>query len=137
TITCPITDADSPNEERILDTAASLGIHHYWWGTFRYDRTMPVMAQLEALKPRVAKLAALNAKYGMKAMYHTYSGAGTVGAAFWRAVGLLGKADREGPAVRADASLRGAAAAGRPIPGGCARSRSASAKWTCRASPRC
>jgi sugar phosphate isomerase/epimerase len=83
TITCPITDADSPNAERILDTASSLGITHYWWGTFRYEQGKPVMDQLEALKPRVAKLAALNAKYKMKAMYHTYSGAGTVGAAIW------------------------------------------------------
>jgi len=41
------------------------------------------MPQLEALKPRVAKLAALNAKYKMTAMYHTYSGSGTVGAAIW------------------------------------------------------
>ena len=83
TITCPITDADSPNAERILETASSLGITHYWWGTFRYEQGKPVMDQLEALKPRVAKLAALNAKYKMKAMYHTYSGAGTVGAAVW------------------------------------------------------
>lgn len=89
TITCPITDADSPNAERILDTAASLGIHHYWWGTFRYDQSKPVMPQLEALKPRVAKLAALNAKYGMKAMYHTYSGAQMVGAAVWDLMHVL------------------------------------------------
>jgi sugar phosphate isomerase/epimerase len=93
TITCPITDADSPNAERILDTAASLGIHHYWWGTFRYDQAMPVTPQLEALKPRVAKLAALNAKYGMKAMYHTYSGARTVGAAVWDLLYVLREFD--------------------------------------------
>ena len=83
TITCPITDADSPNAERILQTASSLGITHYWWGTFRYEPGKPVMEQLEALKPRVAKLAALNSRYNMKAMYHTYSGASTVGAAIW------------------------------------------------------
>ncbi len=83
TITCPITDADSPNAEKILQTASSLGITHYWWGTFRYEAGKPVMPQLEALKPRVAKLAALNARYKMTAMYHTYSGAGTVGAAIW------------------------------------------------------
>jgi sugar phosphate isomerase/epimerase len=83
TITCPITDADSPNAERILQTASSLGITHYWWGTFRYDPSKPVMEQLEALKPRVAKLAALNSRYKMKAMYHTYSGAASVGAAIW------------------------------------------------------
>ena len=83
TITCPITDADSPNAEAILQTASSLGITHYWWGTFRYEPGKPLVAQLDALKPRVEKLAALNAKYKMKAMYHTYSGAGTVGAAIW------------------------------------------------------
>ncbi len=82
-ITCPITDADSPNAEKILDAASKLGIHHYWWGTFRYDQTKPIQPQLDALKPRVAKLARLNAKYGMKAMYHTYSGPGTVGSAVW------------------------------------------------------
>src|SRR5579871_16214 len=83
TITCPITDADSPNAERILQTASSLGIQHYWWGTFRYEQGKPEMEQLDALKPRVAKLAALNAKYKMTAMYHTYSGSGTIGSAIW------------------------------------------------------
>src|SRR5215469_6453810 len=82
-ITCPISDADSPNAEKILQTASSLGITHYWWGTFRYQPDKPIMEQLEALKPRVAKLAALNAKYKMTAMYHTYSGAASVGAAIW------------------------------------------------------
>lgn len=82
-ITCPITDADSPNAEKILQTASSLGITHYWWGTFRYQPDKPIMEQLDALKPRVAKLAELNAKYKMTAMYHTYSGAASVGAAIW------------------------------------------------------
>ena len=79
TITTNIADADSPNAEAILDAASSLGIKHYWWGTWRYDLTKPIRPQIEALKPRVAKLAKLNEKYGMKAMYHNYSGAGTVG----------------------------------------------------------
>ena len=88
-ITCPITDADSPNAEKILDAASKLGIHHYWWGTFRYDQAKPVMPQLDALKPRVEKLAKLNAKYGMKAMYHNYSGPGMVGNAIWDLLGIL------------------------------------------------
>jgi sugar phosphate isomerase/epimerase len=82
-ITCPITDADSPNAEQILQTASSLGITHYWWGTFRYEPGQPVMKQLDALKPRVEKLAALNEKYNMKALYHTYSMPGTVGCNVW------------------------------------------------------
>jgi sugar phosphate isomerase/epimerase len=83
TITTNITDADSPNVEAILKAASSLGITHYWWGTFRYEPGKPVMQQLDALKPRVAKLAALNKKYNMKAMYHTYSGDVMVGSALW------------------------------------------------------
>ena len=89
TMTCPITDADSPNAEQMLATASSLGLTHYWWGTFRYEQGKPIQAQLEALKPRVEKLAALNAKYKMKAMYHTYSGNGTVGAAIWDFLSVL------------------------------------------------
>ena len=82
-ITCPITDADSPNAEQIIAAASSIGIQHYWWGTFRYEPGTPVMKQLDALKPRVAKLAALNEKYKVKALYHTYSMPATVGCNVW------------------------------------------------------
>lgn len=87
-ITPPIADADSPFADDILATAASLGITHYWWGTYRYERGMPIAAQLEALKPRVAKLAALNARHGMTAMYHTYAG-NAVGTPIWDLLSIL------------------------------------------------
>jgi sugar phosphate isomerase/epimerase len=102
TITCPITDAESPHAEKILQVASSLGITHYWWGTFRYRQDKPIMDQLEALKPRVAKLAALNAKYKMKAMYHTYSGSGTVGAAIWDFLHVLRNFDPDQVAFHYD-----------------------------------
>jgi sugar phosphate isomerase/epimerase len=82
-ITCPITDADSPHAEEILDTASSLDIHNYWWGILHYAPGQPVMAQLDALKPRVAKLEKLNAKYGMKALYHLYAGSAEIGGPVW------------------------------------------------------
>ena len=82
-ITCPITDADSPHAEDILQTASELDIHDYWWGTFHYATGKPIMAQLDALKPRVAKLAALNAKYDMTAMYHLYAGSTEIGGPVW------------------------------------------------------
>jgi sugar phosphate isomerase/epimerase len=81
-ITTNIADAQSAYAEEALRTASELGIQYYWWGTFRYEAGKPVMQQLDALKPRVAKLAALNAKYNMTAMYHTYSG-NAVGAPIW------------------------------------------------------
>jgi len=88
-ITCPIADADSPNAEAILQTASALGITHYWWGNFRYVQGKPIAQQLEELKPRVAKLAALNAEYRMTAMYHTNEGSNSVGAAIWDLLSVL------------------------------------------------
>jgi len=82
-ITCPITDADSPHAEEMLQAASELDIRNYWWGTFHYATGIPIMKQLDALKPRVAKLAALNAKYGMTAMYHLYAGSTEVGGPMW------------------------------------------------------
>ena len=35
------------------------------------------------MRPRIAKLAALNARYKVGAMWHTHSGVGLVGASFW------------------------------------------------------
>lgn len=87
-ITPPIADADSPFAEDILATASSLGIRHYWWGTYRYQNGAPIQAQLDALKPRIAKLAALTAKHQMTAMYHTYAG-NAVGTPVWDLLSIL------------------------------------------------
>ncbi len=88
-ITTNIADVDSPNAEAIIATASSLGITHFWWGTYRYEAGKPIMPQLEALKPRVAKLAAMAAKYKMTASYHTYSMPNTVGSAMWDLLSIL------------------------------------------------
>ena len=83
TMRCPITDADTPYTEQMLQTASSLGLTHYWGGTFRYDLNQPIMGQLDAIKVRIGKLIPLLEKYKMTAMYHTYSGSSSVGAAIW------------------------------------------------------
>ena len=84
-----ITDATDPFAEDVLDAAAQAGIHHYWWGTYRYDETKPYWPQLDALKPKVEALVKLNQKYGMKAMAHPRDGAGSVSAAFYDLYYLL------------------------------------------------
>jgi sugar phosphate isomerase/epimerase len=88
-IACPINDADTPHAEAILDTAASLGIRHYWGGNWQYDQSRPPMAQLDALKPRVERLVALNRKYDANFMSHTRTGPATVGNAIWDALYLM------------------------------------------------
>jgi sugar phosphate isomerase/epimerase len=91
-ITPSIADVETPYAEQILRTASGLGIRHYWWGTFRYVTGKPIMQQLDELKPRVAKLAALNKKYGMTAMYHTYAG-NAVGTPIWDFLSVLKEFD--------------------------------------------
>ncbi len=83
TMRCTITDADTPNAEQMLQAASSLGMTHYWGGTFRYDLNKPIQDQLDSIKVRIGKLVPLLEKYKMTAMYHTYSGSSSVGAAIW------------------------------------------------------
>ena len=82
-VTTAIADRETPFTEDILKAASQLGIRNYRFGAYKWDATKPYDAQLESMKPRLAKLAALNARYGMCAMYHTHSGAGVVGASIW------------------------------------------------------
>ncbi len=82
-ITSGIVDAATPGAETVLRVLADLGIRYYRWDGFRYDEEQPILAQIEALRPRVAALARLNARYKVCAMYHTHSGLGRVGASIW------------------------------------------------------
>ena len=82
-VTTDIADAETPYTEDILKTMAGLGIRNYRFGAFKWSRDQSYPAQLDAMKPRLAKLAALNARYQTCAMYHTHSGAGLVGASIW------------------------------------------------------
>ena len=82
-VTTDILDAASPYAEDIVATAAGLGIRHYRFGGFKYTADRPYAAQLDALRPRLAGLAALNARHDSCAMYHTHSGVGLVGASIW------------------------------------------------------
>jgi sugar phosphate isomerase/epimerase len=82
-VTSGIVDTDTPHAESVIRTLAELGIRYYRWGGLLYEPDRPIPAQLDALKPRIAKLAALNEKYKVCAMYHTHSGLGQVGASIW------------------------------------------------------
>lgn len=101
-ITTDIVDDTSPHAEAVLQTASELGIRHYRWGGLKYDNQSSLPSQLDAMKPRVAKLAALNKRYGVCAMYHTHSGVGVVGAPIWDLHILLSDFDPNSVAVNYD-----------------------------------
>ncbi len=101
-ITTDIADTTTPFTEDILRTMAELDIHYYRWGGFRYDNKTAIIAQLDALKPGVVKVATLNARYKACAMYHTHSGVNLVGASFWDLYHLLDGVDPNACAVNFD-----------------------------------
>lgn len=82
-LTTDIVDATTPYAEEILGTMEDLGIRYYRWGGFVWTGAKPYARQIDDFKPRVEKLAALNAKHQVSAMYHTHSGVGIVGASIW------------------------------------------------------
>lgn len=89
-ITTSIQDASSPHAEAILRTAQGLGVRFYRGGQYyRYDYSRPLAPQIEALKPRIATLAALNEKYRMTWAYHTHSGLGNIGGTVWDIWGAI------------------------------------------------
>jgi sugar phosphate isomerase/epimerase len=92
-LTTDIVDADTPYAGDVLESMTALGIHYYRWGGFKWNNSRPIAQQIDEFKPRVAKLAALNARYQASAMYHTHSGAGLVGASIWDLHAILGGFD--------------------------------------------
>ena len=101
-VTTDIVDAQTPHAEAVIRTMSKLGIKKYRWGGFVYVNEIPIAKQLEALKPRVAKLAALNAQAGVCAMYHTHSGVGLVGAPIWDLHEILRESDPNSVSVNYD-----------------------------------
>jgi len=78
-----ISRADQPHAEDTLRTAAKLGVKRYRLSGFRYDLKKPILAQLDALKPQLRDLAALNRELGLTAVYQNHAGGSNVGGQIW------------------------------------------------------
>ncbi len=74
---------EQPLSEKVLRTAAGLGIQTYRLGPYRYDKKIPLMEQLETIKPQFKELAALNGELGMTGLYQNHSGSRYMGATLW------------------------------------------------------
>ncbi len=73
-ITTDILDAEDPLTEPILKTASELGVKYYRMGHYRYNGIQPIDQQIERIKEKMTKLAALNEKYQIKGNYQNVSG---------------------------------------------------------------
>jgi sugar phosphate isomerase/epimerase len=82
-MTSSINDAHAPLTERIIETAAKLGIKRYRMQYLRYDKNKPIQKQLDEWRPRLKDLAAMNKQYDIMAVYQNHAGNGYLGSALW------------------------------------------------------
>ena len=84
-ITLMATDTNEANpfNEKVLRTAASLGIPRYRMSYYKYDLGKALPPQLESFKAPLAELVALNRELGIQGIYQNHSGANYCGATLW------------------------------------------------------
>jgi sugar phosphate isomerase/epimerase len=81
-VTAGIVSTSTPHAETMIKTISGLGIPRYRWGGFQWSETGSIPDRIAELQREAARLAELNAKYKICAMYHTHSGT-EVGASIW------------------------------------------------------
>lgn len=78
-----VNNVDQPHTEKVLRTAAALGVKRYRMTYYRYDLKRPVTEQLAEFRPMARDLAAMNRELGISAVYQNHAGARNVGATLW------------------------------------------------------
>jgi sugar phosphate isomerase/epimerase len=88
-LTSDINTVEQPYTEPVLRAAAKLGIKYYRMLWFRYDLEKPILPQLDALRPKLKRLAALNRELGITALYQNHAGPKLLGAPLWDIYDLI------------------------------------------------
>jgi sugar phosphate isomerase/epimerase len=78
-----IHNAAEPHAEKVLRTAAKLGIQRYRLGTWAYARERPVLDTLKEIQAELRDLVALNKELGLNAGFQNHSNEFHVGVAVW------------------------------------------------------
>ncbi len=81
--------AVNPRAEKVLRTAAKLGVRRFRLGFMSYDLAKPIAPQLAELKPAMRDLAALAKELDLRGGIQNHSGAKYVGAPIWDVHELL------------------------------------------------
>lgn len=82
-MTTNVNDPDDPLTERMLRTAATLGIQRYRMQYVHYDQTAPIKQQLQRWHDQFKALAAMNHDFGITGLYQNHAGGKYMGAAIW------------------------------------------------------
>jgi len=87
-ITTEIQGLQTPHAEKLLRTAAKVGVKYYRLGFFNYDFSKGVKGSLDALRPQLRELAALNQSLGLHGAIQNHAGP-RVGGPMWDLYELL------------------------------------------------
>ncbi|WP_345735491.1 sugar phosphate isomerase/epimerase family protein [Prosthecobacter algae] len=69
--------------EKVLRTAAALGVKRYRMNYFKYDLTQPIWPQLQEIKPKIKDLVQLSSELGIQPLFQNHSGKDYVAAPIW------------------------------------------------------
>jgi L-ribulose-5-phosphate 3-epimerase len=87
-ITTDITSIREPHTEKLLRTAAKVGVKFYRLGNYNYDAKLGVIASLEKLQPTLRELGQLNQSLGLHGALQNHSGT-RIGSPVWDLYELL------------------------------------------------
>ncbi len=96
-----IVSASDPLTERVLKTAAQLGLTHYRMGYFRYDPKRDMKTYFQECATNLQRLADLNQRHGIQAGYQNHHGA-YLGAPVLDIWQLLGRVDQRAVSFQYD-----------------------------------
>lgn len=84
-------DVDQVNDEheKVLRTAASLGIKRYRLKHYNYDLKKPIAPQLADIRAKLIDIAAMNKELGVQGQYQNHRGNNYVGGPIWDMVSAL------------------------------------------------
>tara|TARA_R110002049_G_scaffold4601_6_gene32886 strand:+ start:86275 stop:87177 length:903 start_codon:yes stop_codon:yes gene_type:complete len=82
-MTTDVNDPDDPITQRVLRSAATLGIERYRMKYVAFDRDQPIRKQLQRWRSQFRDLAAINHDFGIRGLYQNHAGAKNLGAAIW------------------------------------------------------
>ena len=80
--------------EKVLRTAAALGVKRYRMNYFKYDLSKPILPQLDELRPKIKDLVQLSKEIGIQPLFQNHSGKDYVAAPVWDMYSIM----REYPA---------------------------------------
>lgn len=75
--------SDEQMTEKVLSTAAKLGVKRFRMAYYRYDLKKPIRPQLADFKAKLKDLVALTDELGIKPIYQNHSGSKYLGAPIW------------------------------------------------------